>query len=180
MLLHNADAKYHKDIASKFIQLVSTLKFNQFAENNYTNYYAIFDAVKKEMLTLGYDTDTIVDTLVLHLFANKRNSKKKAFWVIYGDEVYSHLKYNLDENTAWCERCHKRFYKTRKDQKYCSSNCSKFVKAVTKEKCCIDCGKPFVVSSKANRRIRCDDCTAKHRKETLHNNYMKRKFIASI
>ena len=44
IVLHNADAKYHKDIASKFIQLVSTLKFNQFAENNYTNYYAIFDA----------------------------------------------------------------------------------------------------------------------------------------
>lgn len=58
---------------------------------------------------------------------------------------------------ARCENCGRLFYKRSNSQLYCK-NCKGYQKIKTKVLTCCDCGKEFVVDSKANNKQRCDKC----------------------
>ena len=174
ILLKNKNIKPNKTVVELFIHEISTLKFNKSGEDSSTNYFAVFDNVRNIMLSTKYFEDDIVDMLVVYLFKEKKATNKKAFWTIYGDIVYEHIKQNLDENIGWCEHCHKRYYRIRKDQKFCSTACARAPKKPHREITCIDCGKTFVASGKANRRTRCDECMKKHDKEIRHKRYLQK------
>ena len=58
---------------------------------------------------------------------------------------------------ARCENCGRLFYKRSNSQLYCK-NCKGYQKIKTKVLTCCDCGKEFVVDSKANNKQRCDEC----------------------
>ena len=58
---------------------------------------------------------------------------------------------------ARCENCRRLFYKRSNSQLYCK-NCKGYQKIKTKVLTCCDCGKEFVVDSKANNKQRCDKC----------------------
>lgn len=177
MLLHNSHATLNEDIAEKFVKLTSSLNFNQTGTEGLSNYHAVFDAVREEMLELPYTEQEIVDALVVYLFSEKRNSKKRAFWTIYGDVVYQNLRHNIDENSAICPTCGKRFIKARKDQTYCCTACRQATKK--KRSFCIDCGKEISTKGKANRKVRCDECAKKRKAELQHVRYMAKKLSTS-
>lgn len=177
MLLHNSHATLNEDIAEKFVKLTSSLNFNQTGTEGLSNYHAVFDAVREEMLELPYTEQEIVDALVVYLFSEKRNSKKRAFWTIYGDVVYQNLRHNIDENSAVCPTCGQRFIKARKDQTYCCTACRQATKK--KRSFCIDCGKEISTKGKANRKVRCDECAKKRKAELQHVRYMAKKLSTS-
>ena len=58
---------------------------------------------------------------------------------------------------ARCGNCGRLFYKRSNSQLYCK-NCKGYQKIKTKVLTCCDCGKEFVVDSKANNKQRCDEC----------------------
>ena len=149
-------------IIKKFTDIVSALKFNQLGEHAFNNYSAVLNEARNEMLSLGISETDIVDNLVCFLFKEKKKSKKKAFWKMYEDIVYENLKENLARSMGICQTCGKRFYKTRTNAKNCPSCCS-HKKVKVRKIVCVDCGKEFVVSSRAHSRIRCDECTKEHK-----------------
>lgn len=177
LLLHNQQAVCHQDVVDTFVKLTSSLKFNSVGVDNCTNYFAVFDDVKSKMRELPYTADEILDSLVVYLFDTKKKSKKRAFWMIYGDEVYINLKNNLDAKSAICPTCGTRFIKWRKDQKYCCEACSRTAKK--KISVCIDCGKEIITTGKSNRKVRCDECAKKHRSELAKIRYRNKKFSDS-
>ena len=177
MLLHNNRATLNEAVVERFIKLTSSLNFNQTGAEGLSNYHAVFDAVREEMLTLPYTEQEIVDALVIYLFSEKRNSKKRAFWTIYGDVVYQNLRRNIDENSVICPTCGQRFIKTRKDQTYCCTACRQVTKK--KRSFCIDCGKEISTKGKANRKVRCDACAKKRKAELQHIRYMAKKLSTS-
>lgn len=176
LLLHNQSAICHKDVVDTFVKLTSSLKFNSTGVDNCPNYFAVFDDVKSKMRELPYTDDEILDSLIIYLFNIKKNSKKRAFWMIYGEEVYINLKNNVDSKSAICPVCGTRFVKWRKDQKYCCKTCSGASKK--KVSICIDCGKEIITTGRFNKRVRCDECAKKHRSELAHIRYEARKNLA--
>lgn len=159
LMMKNQLEEYDPELVNKFTELISNLKFNRHAGDSFNNYMAVFDAVRDKMCEYSPDTDYVVDNLVLYLFGCSKKNKKKAFWTIYGDVVYNHLRENIDENTSICKTCGKRFYRIGKYK----VNCPTCVKhsGTRKNKAyitCVDCGNRVAISSKARKRIRCDDC----------------------
>ena len=173
MLLHNKNAKFNATIAERFVKLTSSLNFNQVGFEGGSNYHAVFDAVRDEMRKLPYSEEKIVDSLIVYLFSMKRNSRKRAFWTIYGDIVAENLHKNIDEKSAVCPACQQRFIKFREDQKYCSVACRRSAK--DKHLICVDCGKEVITTGRANRKQRCDECAKLHKRELAKINYLKRK-----
>ena len=163
-MLKNSLDTYDTALIDKFNELVSSLRFNSHMGDNFNNYYAVFDEVKNKMAECCRDIDYVVDNLVIYLFSNPKKTKKRAFWIIYGDVVYEHLKENLDEKTYICQSCGKRFYRLGKYKVHCP-NCVKHHKATKKKNVitCVDCGKKVQLSPKSRNRIRCDDCLAAYK-----------------
>lgn len=164
MLMSQPLETYDVEMAKDFVYIVSNLKFNKLGNDAFNNYYAVFEGVRKEMSKYKMSEREIVDNLILYLFKDRRNAKKKAFWLIYGDIVYENLKNNLSNNIMICQTCGKRFYKPRSNSRNCPS-CIAAKKTRFKEIICVDCGVKFEVSKKANARIRCDDCLSVHKAE---------------
>ena len=77
----------------------------------------------------------------------------------------------MEDGLDYCPRCHKRFYKTHKSQKYCSK-CQGYVKQKVKTVICCDCGKEFEIGVN-NRKIRCDECYKKERNRINRENLRK-------
>lgn len=166
LLMKNQIGSYDEELANKFTELVSNLKFNRCNDESLSNYLAVFDAVRDEMSKYARDIDYVVDNLVLYMFGSSKKNKKKAFWTIYGDVVYQHLCDNLDANTSVCPSCGKRFYRVNKYTNYCRACIKNHKMAKSKTLItCVDCGKKFNVSPKARKRIRCDDCLAEYKQK---------------
>lgn len=89
---------------------------------------------------------------------------KKAFWTLFGDIVYQNICKNIDDSFVQCERCHKRFYRKRKDQIYCDK-CTGYQKKGVKTLICCDCGKEFEICGVVKNKKRCDICQNKRDKE---------------
>ena len=132
------------------------------------NYVAVFDNAKSEILSLNYTQEEIIDSIILDLFAYRKTPMKKAFWYLFGDVVYQNICRNIDDNFIQCERCHKRFYRKRKDQIYCDK-CIGYHKQPIKTVVCCDCGKKFEIKS-SSRRIRCDNCYKTERQRINREN----------
>lgn len=156
VLMCNPDEKFKQDIADKFKEVTSNLNFNNVSDKQIYNYFAVYENAKADILSLGYSVDEIVDNIIIDLFANRKTPMKKAFWTLFGDIVYNNICNNITDNFIQCKKCHKRFYKKRKDQIYCSK-CTGYKKQGIKTIVCCDCGKEMVVKSTC-REVRCSKC----------------------
>lgn len=158
VLINNPDVKITEEIGRHYRKISKSLSFSRNAnDNNMNNYLAVFDEAKKNILSLPYDNNIIIDNIIIDLFTRKYSTKKKAFWIMFGNEVYENIKNNLDDKFAVCDRCGKRFYKANHRQKYCES-CKGYKPKATKTIICCDCGKEFAVSGSNKRTIRCEEC----------------------
>lgn len=164
MLLHNQNACYIQEIADKYKEVSCSLNFNKSGEDSLNNYFAVFDDAKKQIRKLGYSDIEIVDVLIINLFKNRKTSNKKAFWTMYGQIVYNNIKNNLEENSAICKKCGKRFFKNTTNQKYCSK-CQGYIKQETKTIICQDCGKEIIVKAWDMKTKRCEECQHEYDKQ---------------
>ena len=167
-LMKNPDVIIYPQIIKCYREIVAKLNFNNASDKKLWNCLAVFEEAKNKILSQAYDNNIIIDNIVKEIFYTRKTALKKAFWFMFGEEVYQNIVNNLDKHFILCERCGKRFYKQSKNEKHCDK-CKGYQKKNTKALICVDCGKEFVVNSNA-RRIRCEECYKKERK--LHNRQM--------
>ena len=173
MLMSNPDVEIIPEIADTYKKISSTLNFRNLDDTKLNNYVAVFDDAKQRIFDMPYDNDIILDNIIYDLFCKRNTPLKRAFWYLFGDEVYENISKNLsDGGLDYCPRCHKRFYKSHKNQKYCPK-CQGYVKQKTKTIVCCDCGKEFEVDARNMKKIRCDECQKKHDKENTKNRVRK-------
>lgn len=156
-LMSNPNAEFRQEVADKFKEISGKLNFNKMDDKKLYNKLAVYENAKAEMLEIGLDETTIVDSLIVELFNNRKTPKKKAFWTLFGDTVYENICANINDNFIMCEKCHKRFYRERITQKYCPK-CRGYQKQKIKTVVCCDCGKEFEAEIKANNQKRCSAC----------------------
>ena len=142
------------------------------------NYAYIYQQIRNAMIDEFGQVENIVDILVAYYFGKVKSRRKNVLWGAFGDVLYENIKNNIGSDTFSCANCGKRIQKIdgakRNAQKYCSE-CSTDIQyykpLITKTLVCVDCGKEFVVDSKANNRPRCDECSkvAKLKKYIKYN-----------
>ena len=162
-LMHNVDTEFNEEIALKYKEITSCLNFNNTSDEKMYNYLATYEKAREDILSTGQDVYEIVDSIILDLFAYRKTPMKKAFWTLFGDIVLENLQNNIANNYIQCERCHKRFYKTANNQKYCDK-CGGYHKQGIKTVICCDCGTSYKVDARNNKKIRCDACQKEHNK----------------
>ena len=164
VLMNNPDIEFDQDVAIAFKIISSTLNFNQKADKQHSNYENVYLEAKNKLLNMGYEEKDLVDILILDLFNNRKTPKKKAFWTLFGDVVYENISKNIKNNFIQCGKCHRRFYRQRVTQKYCSK-CSGYDKLGKKIIICCDCGAELEVDARNMTKIRCKECQSKVNKE---------------
>ena len=149
MLLKNPNIKENKELIKKFKFVIGRMKFNDYSlrdkftddDNRTTNYKAVYHTCRDEILnygrSLGLTDEESIDIITYKLFSTNSISKK-AYWMMFGDDVYETLSNNLTSNLYYCKRCGKRFY------------------SVSKEDFCNKCTK--TLNKKQVYYIRCDKC----------------------
>jgi len=146
------------------------------------NFRLVYAKIRDSMVSEFGDIDFIVDVLISYLFGVVNSRKKNILWGAFGDIIYRNICKNIDSDTFSCSNCGKRVHKSndprRNAQKYCS-NCStdiQYYKPIkTKKITCIDCGIEFEVDSKANNRLRCDECQKRKKSKINKTYYYKNK-----
>lgn len=157
VLMSDPSSSCIEEISEKYKEISRNLNFKHTSDKKMNNYMAVFEEAKKELYNLPYDKNVILDSIIIDLFHNRRTPLKKAFWVLFGDEVYGNIKKNIHKDFIQCQKCKKRFFRKSKNEKYCNK-CKGYQKLNTKTLTCCDCGKEFVVDSKANHKKRCNEC----------------------
>ena len=161
VLMNDPDTVFVKEIADTYKKISSNLNFKHTSDEKMSNYLSVFDNAKQQLFEMPYDKTQIIDNIIIDLFANRRTSSKKAFWVLFGDDVYNNIKNNIDDNFIQCQKCKKRFYKRNHNEKYCD-NCKGYQKIKFRTLICCDCGKEIKLSGKVRNKKRCDDCQTKY------------------
>ena len=170
MLMDNPNTEYNEDIGMAYCKYVSTnMKFNRAKEKDndaaMSNYKAVYTQARDDILNMfsQYSTPYIIDNIIIYLFSVKRVKNKKAFWNIFASDIYENLVDNLETKITYCEHCGRRFRKNSNSAKLCPS-CRGYQPIQHKTLTCIDCGKEFVVDSKANKSCRCQECYKVYRR----------------
>lgn len=128
------------------------------------NYGYIRTSTLEKFGELDISIDDICDMLVTHLFRDKVNKRKGLFWLCFGDIVLRNLQRNIPEGSLQCRKCGNRFVPKSPNQKICN-DCSEYKPIGMRRKICCDCGEPFMVDSRAAKKIRCDACQKEYRKQ---------------
>ena len=99
---------------------------NKKRNKEYDNESYVYQKIRRELLSLDFSKNDIINTLIKFLFENRESSDKKILWECFGKEIYHNIKTNLDKMDIGqiCPICGRRFYPT-KNQKCCSIDCSK-------------------------------------------------------
>lgn len=169
VLMNNPSVKVIEEIPIAFKEVISKLSFNQKVDNlnsdkSMSNYLAVYEQAKKDILSMQYNKNIIIDNIIIDLFKKRKTPLKTAFWFMFGDEVLKNIYNNIDEHFIVCQRCAKRFYRRSSNDKYCDK-CKGYHKLKSKIIICEDCGKEFEVKSKSNKKTRCDKCQKEYIKK---------------
>ena len=104
----------------------------------------------------------MLDSLIVSLFGENIVYRKKAFWTLFGDDIYENVKRNISNSFVQCQKCKKRFMRTNQKQ-ICCDKCNKLLeKKGLKIYRCEDCGKLEEIPKDARRPARCEQCGRTH------------------
>lgn len=130
MLMKNKGQIIIDEIIEKFKPLNIAIGHNSRVkedENNHMNF--MYESLRKEMFSMNYDCDTVVDVLVAYLYGNK-SKYKNTLWSCFGDYIYENLQNNINKSrlrgTISCDKCGKRIIPESNKTLYCDK-CSKEV-----------------------------------------------------
>ena len=132
MLMYNQDFKFtivHADIIEKY-DWCNTHKwfyYNRDAMTYGGGDTYVYQQIRKEILSLPFSKNDIVDALVYYLFTERKSSLKNTFWECFGKEVYENLQKNVPKDSRICPICGNRIYSEdikRGDRIYCSDECA--------------------------------------------------------
>jgi hypothetical protein len=168
MLMNNPDIKINNKVLHSYICLNRKYHFKinmKDTENININYIA--QEIKNELSKFKYSDIDITDMIIKYLYHVKNSKSKESLWFCYGDIIVDNLNRNIDNKTAVCQKCGKRFEKINANEKYCI-NCRGYEPIETKIIHCVDCGKKIIVDGIVKKQDRCSDCYKKYR-----NNYQK-------
>ena len=182
MLLNNPASVGNEEVYQYYKYLVKNLDFNKAedrladSDKSMFNYSAVYDDCRSKFYEWGYSRgiqpSDLLDSLIVMIFDKNRNSKKKAFWTMFGDDVYVNVLHNVSSSFARCERCKKRYLRI--DDSCVCDKCSSYLnRKKLKIFTCVDCGKVVEIENSKAKRItkRCPECA---NRVTEHNKIMWR------
>lgn len=131
MLMKNKGQVIIDEIVERFKALNIALGQNsrvKDSDNNHMNF--MYDSLRSEMFSLGYEDNVVVDVLVAFLYGGK-SKYKNTLWSCFGDCIFKNLEYNISRSslkgTVSCDKCGKRVIQSVNNKLYCGE-CSKEVK----------------------------------------------------
>jgi len=179
MLLKNKEDSYSNENINKIFdkwnkKYGNNVNINEDDDTNKNNLYAVATQVKKDLNAIESNDDKIINSLVIFLYKNPSTRKKKLFWYIYGEQLYSNLLENVD-NKNICRQCG-----CRTDEVLIRGKCFKCrqeeIKKLGGKKLikCVDCGKDVIVESRS-RTCRCDSCKSHKQLEWQRDSMAKKR-----
>ena len=161
LLTEGEDTYYNEALNSIFDKwnkkYGNNVNLNEDDDTNKNNLVAVATQVKADLNAVEPDDIKVINSLVRFLYSKPSTRKKKLFWYIYGEQLYTNLLSNV-ENKNICRQCGGRI-----DDVLVRGKCFKCrqeeIKKLGGKKLikCIDCGKDVVVDSRS-RVNRCDKC----------------------
>lgn len=180
MLLRNKECNYSNEILDKIYDVENRKYGNNLHidtdNSNKNNINEISKQVKEKLLAVEPNVYNIIQSLVKHLYEKKCSRKKKLLWYMYGDELLSNLKNNVDSNTEVCQQCGKRIEigtSVRGKCRQCRDKELRETRGLKTIKC-TDCGIEFEIQS-MSRVKRCNSCQEFKNKERYIKYNEKRK-----
>ncbi|MCP3026016.1 hypothetical protein [Halobacillus sp. A5] len=79
----------------------------------------VYDEIRKALLEINNDEDTVVDMLIEYVYTEKPDSKKSTLWKSFGDVLFRNLEENLGSEAWICEDCECMFRKVTKNKVVC-------------------------------------------------------------
>jgi hypothetical protein len=113
MLMKNKGQIIIDEIVEKFTPLNISIGHNRVKrkkdrDDNYDQMNYMYDNLRKEMFSIGYSEDVVVDVLVAYMFG-KKTKHKDSLWFSFGDIIYSNLTNNVERShlrgTISCDVC---------------------------------------------------------------------------
>lgn len=111
-------------IVEEYERCVKELGFSlspRFSPEDKTNQDYLYQQVIDNLLKIYPNKFDIVDVLVRHLFARTHTRRKVVFWNCFGDVAVENLHRNLDQGSAMCRCCGRRFHRESNRQELCAS-----------------------------------------------------------
>ena len=175
MLLNNPAAVSNQEMYKYYKNLVRNLRFDtnndrlSDTDKSLYNYNAVYDDCRRKFYQWGIDRGIepvdLLDSLIIHIFTISRTSRKKAFWTMFGDDIYKNVEKNINSSFAQCKRCKKRCLNI--DNKCLCEKCQRhFKRCKCKMYICEDCGKVVEIPIKKKTPKRCPKCA---KRITAHN-----------
>lgn len=134
-------------------------------DSDKNNINIIVSALIQDLHNVEKDDNKIINSLVSLLYKTSSTRKKNLLWLAFGEQMYSNLVENIDQNTEVCLQCGKRVKKgTLVRDKCLKCRNTELKDKGTKTIQCIDCGVEIEVP-RMSRTCRCDDCLEKRKRE---------------
>lgn len=147
----------------------NNIKFDEDNQDK-NNISAVANEIKEELLSIEPDDSKVLTSLVISLYANPTNRKKKLLWYMFGQQMYENL-YNNTTDNDYCWGCGKRSDKL--NAEHMCLNCRGL-----KEINCIDCYRPVIINAKDRKTCRCSDCQTQ--KDRVDHSNRQRKYMNKI
>ena len=155
----------------------NNVNLNEDDDTNKNNLIAVANQVKSDLNAIEPDDVKVINSLVKFLYGKPSTRKKKLFWYIYGEKLYTNLLTNVEHQNI-CRQCG-----CRTDEELVRGKCFKCrqdeIKKLGGKKLikCVDCEKEIVVDSKS-RTCRCEKCF-KIERSIAASNSRKKKMLTS-
>lgn len=166
LMMQNESQSVDPDVVKRFMEMdgsayrqISMTHMDEDADYGYLRI-----KILAEMALMAGSVECACDMLIKTLFTKKTIAHKSTFWLCFGDIVYENLRANIGENAVQCAKCGRRFVRKAPNQFLCES-CSTRTRKEVKVRPCVDCGSPFVVGARNNKKVRCDDCQLIYRRQ---------------
>lgn len=169
IMMYDNDTELKEDVTELYGKLSRRYgyKLSNTSNKNEGDLQSCIYLIKESFYELGYNDIEISDILTRYLYGTEDGltKGKQIYWYVYGEHVVKNIQENLDSGTNVCMSCGKRVNKTEIKSHKCKE-CREEIKSVgMKSVVCVDCGEVFETDSKSNKKIRCDFCQTKYRKE---------------
>lgn len=180
VLLNNPASVGNEEVYQYYKALVKNLDFNRAddrlsdTDKSMYNYVAVYDDCRRKFYQWGFhrgiNPTDLLDSLIVQIFCKKKNARKKAFWTMFGDDVFKNVEKNVNKSFARCTRCKNRYLRI--DDSCVCEKCSAYLKKKKKKMfVCADCGQAIEISKDSRSPKRCKTCA---RKQTEYNKIMWR------
>lgn len=164
-----SNEEYDGYFSSKNLTDKEIIKLSNINNNKNLQYFYYLEQI-------GYITTYYSGSMKINILYNIPINKDEIAIEIkdYNNIGYYYDYYYNNNRIKLCEICQKPFKANSNNSKYCKEH-QGYQHNTIRKVCCVDCGKEFIVDSRAVKKNRCDDCYKKYRRIQERNRMRKKR-----